>query len=43
VVPGQADVPSGSRLAAIIRDARMALGSGDRARAIVLIDQALAG
>jgi hypothetical protein len=43
VVPSQADVPAAGRLASIIRDARMALGVGDRARAMSLIDQALAG
>ena len=43
VAPSQAGVPSGSAMAATIRDARLALGAGDRARALMLIDQALAG
>ncbi len=43
VAPSRADEPSQGRLAGLIRDARMALGAGDRARAISLIDQALAG
>ena len=43
VAPSAADVPAQGRLAGLIRDARMALGAGDRARAISLIDQALAG
>jgi hypothetical protein len=43
VAPSRADEPAQGRLAGIIRDARMALGAGDRARAMSLIDQALAG
>ncbi len=43
VAPSQAGIPAQGRLAGLIRDARMALGAGDRARAISLIDQALAG
>lgn len=35
--------PDGARLAAQIRDARQALGAGNRANAIELIDRALAG
>jgi hypothetical protein len=41
VVQGQTDTPSNSQLVSQIRDARHALGGGDRAHAIRLIDQAL--
>jgi hypothetical protein len=41
VVQGQTDTPSNSQLVSQIRDARHALGGGDRAHAIQLIDQAL--
>jgi hypothetical protein len=41
VVQGQTGAPSQSRLVSEIRDARHALGGGDRAHAIQLIDLAL--
>ncbi len=41
VPQGQTDVPSDSRLVSEIRDARHALGGGDSAHAIQLIDLAL--
>ncbi|MGA3403106.1 MAG: hypothetical protein ABSC95_28170 [Acetobacteraceae bacterium] len=41
VVQGQTNAPSDSPLVARIRDARHALGGGDRAHAIQLIDLAL--
>ncbi|HVC59395.1 MAG TPA: hypothetical protein VND19_03385 [Acetobacteraceae bacterium] len=41
VPEGQTQAPSNSRLVARIRDARHALGTGDRARTIQLIDTAL--
>ena len=41
VAQGQTDTPSQSQLVSEIRDARHALGSGDRAHAIQLIDLAL--
>ncbi len=41
VATGQTDTPSDSRLVSRIRDVRHALGSGDTARAIQLIDLAL--
>ncbi len=41
VVQGQTSTPSGSQLVSRIRDARHALGSGDRRHAIQLIDLAL--
>jgi hypothetical protein len=43
VAAGQTAAPSDNQLVARIRDARHALGGGDRARAIQLIDLALAG
>lgn len=43
VPQGQGDVPSDSRLVSEIRDARRALGGGDSAHAIQIIDAALAG
>ncbi len=43
VRPSQAGVPARGGLAGLIRDARLALGAVDRARALALIDQALAG
>jgi hypothetical protein len=43
VAQGQTDVPSHSELISRIGDARRALGSGDRAHAIQLIDSALSG
>ena len=42
VAQGQTDTPSDSLLVSRIRDARHALGGGNRANAIALIDQALA-
>ena len=42
VAPSQADMPSRSRFIAQIGEARRALGSGDRAQAMAMIDQALA-
>jgi hypothetical protein len=42
VVQGQTSTPSDSRLVAEIRDARHALGGGDRSHCIQLIDLALA-
>jgi hypothetical protein len=41
VAPGQTTAPSDSQLVSRIRDARHALGSGDRTHAIQLIDLAL--
>ena len=41
VAAGQTAAPSDSQLSAQIRDARRALGNGDRARAIQLVDLAL--
>ena len=41
VAQGQTNTPSDSQLVSRIRDARHALGSGDRARAVQLIDLAL--
>jgi hypothetical protein len=41
VPQGQTDIPSASPLVAQIRDARKALGDGDRAQAMLLIDRAL--
>lgn len=41
VAPGQTTAPSDSQLVSRIRDARHALGSGDRTHAIQLIDFAL--
>lgn len=43
VPQGDASIPSDSRLVSRIRDARHALGGGDRAQAIAFIDLALAG
>lgn len=43
VQQGQTQTPSNSQLVSRIRDARHALGSGDRARTIRLIDVALSG
>jgi hypothetical protein len=43
VAPGETNMPSSSQLVSKIRDARRALGNGDRARAIQCIDLALAG
>lgn len=43
VQPGQSIAPTDSRFVGQIRDALGALASGDRARAIALIDAALAG
>ena len=43
VEPGQTGTPSSSQLVSEIRDARRALGNGDRAHAIQCIDLALAG
>ena len=43
VMPGQAITASDSRFVGQIRDARRALGNGNRAQAIELIDLALAG
>jgi hypothetical protein len=43
VTQGQTATPSDSQLVARIRDARHALGSGDRAHAIQLIELALSG
>jgi hypothetical protein len=43
VAQGQTDVPSHSELISRISDARHALGSGDRAHVIQLIDSALSG
>ena len=41
IVPDQVSVPSGSRLVGQIGDARRALGNGDSAQAIAMIDLAL--
>ena len=41
VAQGQTNTPSDSQLVSRIRDARGALGGGDRARAMQLIDLAL--
>ena len=41
VAQGQTNAPSDSQLVSRIRDARHALGSGDRAHAMQLIDSAL--
>jgi hypothetical protein len=41
VAPGQTNAPSDSQLVVRIRDARHALGSGDRAHAIQFIDLAM--
>jgi hypothetical protein len=43
VAPGETNMPSSSQLVSKIRDARRALGNGDRAHAIQCIDLALAG
>ena len=43
VAQGETNAPSDSQLVSRIRDARRALGSGDRAHAIQLIDTALSG
>jgi len=43
VVQGQESVPDNGQLVSRIRDARGALGSGDKAHAIQLVDLALAG
>ena len=43
VAPSQASTPIDTRFVSRIRDARRALGDGDRKRAIELIDDALSG
>jgi hypothetical protein len=43
VPQGQTNAPSNSLLVSRIRDARLALGGGDRTHAMQLIDLALSG
>jgi hypothetical protein len=43
VPQGQTEVPSNNKLVSEIRDARSALGGGDKTNAIRIIDRALAG